>query len=216
MRRLTHNRCRRTWALLLLGALLWAGGGLGWLIHGGGRGAIIRWRMARVDAALVAANPDYITPTLWGWARWPCANYPCFSPISIDLNNAAVSDISALGGLSLVYLDLECSTVSDLSPLEGMPLRVLDLDCTFTNDLSALKGMPLEELELANTEVADLTPLRGMRLEKVCLYKTQVSDLTPLKGMPLRELNIHNTPVVAQPLPDWLLEMEKNGCVIKR
>lgn len=108
----------------------------------------------------------------------------------LDLNDAMISNLTALKSLPLVELYLWQSQVEDLSPLAEMPLQRLNLGgCTLVKDLSALKGMPLRWLHLAGLSINDLSPLAGAPLEYLNIYATKVSSLTPLKAMPLKSLD---------------------------
>jgi len=114
---------------------------------------------------------------------------------SLEATEIGRSDISALEGLSLVWLEYDSNGVSNLSPLAGMPLRVVDLARNNVSDLGPLKGMPLERLFLSENPVSDISTLKGMRLKKLFLDRTQVTDLSPLEGMQLESLSIAATPV---------------------
>ena len=118
----------------------------------------------------------------------------------ISLNEAQVSDLSPLAGLSnLEWLYLGETEVSDLSPLAGLKkLNAIDLESTEVTDLSPLAGLSnLKWLALNNTPVSDLSPLAGLKdLESLVVYETKVSDLTPLAGMKnLEEIWLNDTQV---------------------
>jgi serine/threonine protein kinase/Leucine-rich repeat (LRR) protein len=89
------------------------------------------------------------------------------------------------------HLDLDGAAIRDLSVLKGAPLAELFVHSTQVDDLTPLKGMKLRGLHLFNTRVVDLRPLAGMPLAYLNLVYTAVSDISPLAGMPLTELKLN-------------------------
>lgn len=112
-----------------------------------------------------------------------------------DRKGAPLSDISALGKLSLEKLDVSLTSVSDLSPLRGMKLTELSLSETSVSDIVSLAGMPLKKLSLANTRVTDVAALMGLPIDDLNLAGTPVADISVLRGLPLTHLNIGHTRV---------------------
>ena len=118
-------------------------------------------------------------------------------PISrLNLKNTAVSDLTPLRDMALKSLNLAGTKVTDLTPLQSLPLEDLNLGTLSTiSDLTSLRGMPLQSLAVNGTGVADLEPLRGMALKGLAMHGTKVTDLQPLQGMPLETLNLKATKV---------------------
>ncbi len=166
--------------------------------------------IARIHAALLEKNPDYIRenagfdPTdgspLRG-AEFQAAGLKDLSPLSglaltfLAVKDNPVSDLRPLQKMPLTELYLEGTAVEDLSPLTQLPLHALWLNKTPAADLRPLHGMPLTQINLLESHVVDLTPLAGMPLESVWLNDTKVTDLKPLAACPLVSLTLHRTPV---------------------
>jgi Leucine-rich repeat (LRR) protein len=93
--------------------------------------------------------------------------------LSLDLTEAAISDISALAEMKeLERLELRATAVADLSPLTEMTrLYHLDLFDTPVTDLSPLAETTSLGLELGGPAVKKLAPLVGMRDARISLYK---------------------------------------------
>ncbi len=118
------------------------------------------------------------------------------APISrLSLKKTAVSELTPLRGMALKGLNLEGTKVTDLTLIQGMPLEELTLNRLPISDLTILRGLPLQKLEVNSTRVADLELLRGMALKQVAISDTKVTDLQPLKGMPLEYLHLGGTAV---------------------
>ncbi len=118
----------------------------------------------------------------------------------LALDNTAVSDVSALAGLTgLQKLSLQDTAVSDVSALAGLTgLQGLWLANTTVSDVSALAGLTgLQELWLANTTVSDVSALAGLTgLRALSLANTGVSDVSALAGLTgLRVLSLEKTAV---------------------
>ncbi|MBI2438816.1 MAG: protein kinase [Lentisphaerae bacterium] len=103
-------------------------------------------------------------------------------------NQAPLSDLSALKGLSLREVSLNYTRVKDLAPLALMPLTRLNLDGSRVTDLTILKSMPLRELTMSGLAIRDLKPLTGVPLEFLNISYTEVADLSPLAGTKLKRL----------------------------
>lgn len=147
---------------------------------------------------------------------------------NLALNNAPLTDLSPLQGLTLIHLSLNECALTDLSPLRGMPLESLHLRGWSGTDLSALKemplkvlncsgrgqpidlspliGLPLEYLYCNTLEIKTLEPLQNLPLQILQCAESNVADLTPLRGMQFGHLNINNTnvsdlsPLIGMPL----------------
>ena len=103
----------------------------------------------------------------------------------LDLDGAAIRDLSVFKGVPLAELFIHSTQVADLTPLQGMKLRGLHLFNTRVTDLRPLAGMPLTYLNLVGTGVADITPLAGMPLTELKLnHCSQLTDVSPLKQCP--------------------------------
>ncbi len=123
----------------------------------------------------------------------------CWRPIpkrALSLAGTAVSELSPLTGMKLMFLHCGGSKVSDLSPLDGMPLKELNLDQTKVSDASLKqinKCHHLRVLVLSGTQVSDfgLAHLKDHKnLSRLMLQGTKVSGLSPLAEMELEEIRL--------------------------
>lgn len=114
----------------------------------------------------------------------------------VNFQNARITDISPLAGMSLRKLELQGTKVKDLVPLMGMSsLRHLNLFETPVEDIEPLRGMRLTFLQLQGTKIKDISPLQGMPLRVLWLMNTKIDNIRALSGMPLFELNLYYTNV---------------------
>ncbi len=220
-----NRRCRKTQMNLALGVLLWLIAGAGWFVFGGGRALVLDWRMARVEAALRKANPEW-KGSFVGLNPFRGASRPDFSymlrnkeflyrylffmPYSIEVNGANLADLSPLQGLCVERLEVHSKQFKDLTPCRHIHMNALNLSGTSVTDLEPLRGMQVKAIILSNTPVSYLSPLKDSPLQEIYLCNTQVGDLTPLKGKQIG-IDITNTPAARKPLPDWLIEQQKKG-----
>ncbi|MFZ1598256.1 MAG: NACHT domain-containing protein, partial [Anaerolineae bacterium] len=134
-----------------------------------------RWQVQQaLDDAWTQFEPKrYADQELAGRARLTLSTAPIEvdrlrllpSLTQLDLSGPAISDLSALAGLTqLTQLDPMGTAVSDLSALAGLTqLTQLDLSRTAVRDLSALVGLTqLTQLDLSGTDVSDLSALAGL------------------------------------------------------
>ncbi|MFT3942760.1 MAG: leucine-rich repeat domain-containing protein [Ancrocorticia sp.] len=105
---------------------------------------------------------------------------------ALSLVGNAISDVSALAGLSLSSLDLTNNSVSDISPLASLQRPdFLYLGNNQITDISPLAGLnSLIALSLASNQVSDVSPLAGLAwLDSVNLSGNRITDVSPLSSL---------------------------------
>lgn len=116
--------------------------------------------------------------------------------IQVHLVHGAIANISALANKpELVELYVGENQISDLAPLAtDTSLRSLWLDLNSVGDLSPLSGLTaLTELRANVNRIRDLSPLSGLAsLQQLDLSRNLISDVTPLSGLSqLKELQLY-------------------------
>ena len=146
------------------------------------------------------------------------------------LRNGAISDVSALAGLTLLTtLDLSDNEISNLAPLAGLTsLTELRLPNNSVVDIAPLAGMrTLTGLWLGGSwasggyengnAISDVSPLAGMAsLTTLDLSDNEIASLAPLAGLTsLTELRLPNNAVMdVAPLASLtsLTVLDLDGC----
>ena len=100
----------------------------------------------------------------------------------LTLDHQPIADLSILRGAKTISrLYIAYTAVSDLSPLRGMKVVYLRISNTNVTDLSPLKGTSITNLTMSAVNVRDLTPLVGLPLRVLNMPECmQITDLSPL------------------------------------
>ncbi len=208
------HRCLKTYVLLVAVGVFWLGVAAVIYRHGA-REIIINWRVSQIESELRKVNPGWQGRISWFGSLTATDYLLPLSPYGLTVEHGEdFFQLISIRNMRLKMLVISYTKVDDLAPLRGLNLRDLRLMNAPVSDLTPLKGMPLISLDISGTQVTDLTPLKGMPLKNLFINDTHIKDLTPLKEMPLKML-ILNVPISEKhSLPDWLLELENDGCTI--
>jgi serine/threonine protein kinase/Leucine-rich repeat (LRR) protein len=110
--------------------------------------------------------------------------------LKISVSYSGLEDITALKGLkTLTSLDLGITAVSDISALAGLSFTSLSLSDR-VSDLSALKGAKIDALSLGGWK-ADLSPLKDAQIESLNFSLRLYSDADEqlIRGLGLKKIN---------------------------
>ncbi len=106
--------------------------------------------------------------------------------LTLDVNNAVISDLSPLAGIPLTSLSCWGNRITDLEPLRGMPLVNLNCAANPIRSLAPLRDLPLLSLRCEHCEITTLEPLRETKLTVLNCAENRLKDeLEPLRGVPL-------------------------------
>lgn len=116
---------------------------------------------------------------------------------TLEVQATSISDINAIGSLTLKKLTMSHCKITDLSPLRNMvTLESLDVQGTDVKDLTPLRNLPnLRSLELGDSKIFDLRMLSTTRLRMLGISGTQIKDISVIRDMPLQELNLAGSKV---------------------
>ncbi|PCJ61286.1 MAG: hypothetical protein COA79_06815 [Planctomycetota bacterium] len=140
--------------------------------------------------------------------------------IHLKLNNASLSDISFLRGMTkITRLNISNNLISDLSPLIGMPLRGLFCSNNEISNLDPIKSLKKLEvlflqdnqltsirtisnlrkmvvLGFGNNQVTSLKPLsKLLNLQQLYCFNNNLTDLDPLKEISLTKFVFSRNPI---------------------